>query len=53
MVETRGKVIRAGKDHKGRIRKFIEIPLLFSDDFEFGDIVRIEKVKRNESEQKA
>jgi len=53
MEAARGKIVRKGTDGKGRPRKFIEIGELYYDDFEFGDIVRIEKIQNNELEQKA
>lgn len=45
MESTRGKIVRGSKNAKGKIRKWIEIPELYYDDFDFGDIVKIEKVK--------
>jgi len=51
MDRIRSKIVKGPKDNKGRIRKFIQIPEVYYDDFEFGDIVRIEKVLRNESQQ--
>ena len=45
MEQIRSKVIRGSKDGKGRIRKYVEVPGLYYDDFEFGELVRIEKMK--------
>ena len=50
MDRFKGKVARGGTDHKGRPRKYVEIPEAYSDDFDPGDLVRIEKVKKAEQE---
>jgi hypothetical protein len=46
MIELRGKVMRGSKDHRGRLRKWIEIPALYSEDFNPGDVVTIKKLKQ-------
>jgi hypothetical protein len=53
MDGIKSKIVKGPKDNKGRIRKFIQIPEVYYDDFKFGDIVRIEKIHRNESEQES
>lgn len=53
MESVKSKIVKGPKDNKGRIRKFIQIPEVYYDDFNFGDIVRIEKVKINESQQES
>ena len=45
MEHIRSKIIKGSKDGRGRVRKYVEIPGLYYDDFEFGELVRIEKVK--------
>lgn len=40
-----GKIVRGSKDHKGRIRKWIEIKEAWYDDYDFGDMVVITKKK--------
>ena len=49
MVEARGKVIKSGRDAKGRPRKFIEITEFYYNDFDFGDFVSIKKLAKQES----
>jgi len=49
MEEIRGKVSKGGKDAKGRIRKYVEIPELHSDDFESGEKVAITKLPKQGS----
>jgi len=51
MGGIRSKIVKGPKDNKGIIRKFIQIPELYYDEFEFGDIVKIEKVRKDESQQ--
>ncbi len=46
MTKIRAKIIKSGKDSKGRVRKFIAIPEFYYEDFEFGDVVEISKVKQ-------
>jgi len=53
METVRGKVVRKGKDAKGRPRKFVEIPEQYDDLFDFGDLVRLEKVQKNAPEQES
>ena len=50
MDAARGKVVKKGTDAKGRPRKFIEITGLYYDDYEFGDLVRIQKIERSKQE---
>ena len=50
MEEIRAKIIKGSKDRQGRIRKFIPVPTLYYDDFEFGDVVAIKRVKKAEEE---
>ena len=47
MSPAKGKVVKKGTDAKGRPRKFIEIRGLDYNNFEFGDIVEINKVQSN------
>ena len=51
MEFVKGKIVKKGTDAQGRPRKAVEVPNLYYDDFEFGEIVRIEKLKKNESQQ--
>jgi hypothetical protein len=53
MEEIRSKIIKGSKDRKGNVRKFISIPEVFYDEFEFGDIVRIRKIERKKSKQES
>jgi hypothetical protein len=53
MDAARGKVVRRGTDAKGRARKAVEVPYTHYDDFEFGEIVRIEKLKKDETQQES
>lgn len=53
MEMMRSRIVKGPKDNKGRVRKFIQIPEAYYDEFEFGDIVRIEKVQRDESKQES
>ena len=50
-MKVRSKVFKGSKDRKGRIRKFISIPDTYYDDFEFGEVVDINKLAKDESEQ--
>ena len=53
MDAARGKIARRGTDAKGRPRKVVEVPYTHYDDFEFGEIVSIEKVKKDGSQQES
>jgi hypothetical protein len=53
MEKIRSKIIKGPKDGKGITRKFIRIPIEYYDEFEFGEIVRIEKIHKNESAQES
>jgi hypothetical protein len=53
MEKVRSKIIKGPKDGKGLTRKFVRIPIEYYDDFEFGEIVRIEKLQKNESVQES
>ena len=53
MEEIRSRIIKGGKDRKGRIRKFIPVPTLYYDEYEFGDVVIIQRIKKDESNQEA
>lgn len=50
MATGKGKIVRKGTDGKGKPRKFIEVRGIDYDEFDFGDIVRIEKVEKPEQE---
>ena len=45
---VRAKIIKGAKDAKMKTRKYVQIPDLYYDDFEFGDVVEITKVKDKE-----
>jgi hypothetical protein len=45
---VRSKVIRGPKDRHGKVRKFIQIPDTYYDDFQFGDLVEVQKHQKNE-----
>ena len=47
---AKGKVVRKGTNNHGIPRKFIEIRGLDYDDFDFGDIVRIEKIGKSQQQ---
>ena len=47
-MQVRSKIIRSGKDRNGNSRKFISIPEVYYDDFEFGEIVEIKKLEKKE-----
>jgi len=53
METVRSKIIKGPKDGKGMTRKFIRVPIEFYDEFEFGDIVRIQKIEKKESKQES
>lgn len=44
-MKTYSKVVRFGKDKKKKERKIVEIPKNSRDNFEFGEMVEIVKVK--------
>ena len=44
-MQFRSRIIRAGKDRKGNIRKFVSVPQVYIDEFNVGDVVEITKVK--------
>lgn len=47
METVRSKIVKGPKDNKGKIRKFIQIPENYYEEFEFGDVVKIEKVNKS------
>jgi len=51
METIRSKIIKGSKDRKGIIRKFIPVPTLYYDDFEFGDVIEIRKIKKDQKQQ--
>jgi len=53
MEEVRSRVIRGPKDRQGKTRKFIPVPGVFYEDFEFGQIVTIKTPKEDETEQES
>ena len=44
-MKIRGKIIKGPKNKKGTNRKFIEVPCLYYDDFDFGEIVELKKAE--------
>jgi hypothetical protein len=50
MATGKGKVVRKGTDGKGRPRKFIEVRGIDYDEFDFGDIVEYDHVKKLQQE---
>ena len=48
MVKARSRIVKGAKDAKGNTRKYIQIPEVHYDDFEFGDIVEVIKVEKKE-----
>jgi len=46
MINVRSRIIRGAKDGKGNTRKYIQIPEVFYDDFEFGEIVQVNKIEK-------
>ena len=53
MEEIRSKIVKGPKDGKGITRKFVRIPIEYYNDFEFGELVRIQKIGNNESTQES
>ena len=53
MEEVRSKIVKGPKDGKGMTRKFIRVPIEFYDDFEFGEMVRIQKIEKKKSKQES
>ena len=47
---VRSKVIKGPKDAQGKKRKYIQIPDLHYNDFQFGDIVEVEKLEESKQE---
>lgn len=44
MIEIRSRIIKGAKDAKGITRKFIQVPEVYYNDFEFGEVVEIRKL---------
>ena len=47
---VRSKIIKGPKDGHGRVRKFIQIPEVYYNDFQFGDIVEVKKHEESKQE---
>jgi len=43
---VRSRISRGSKDNKGRPRKYIQIPDLYYDEYNFGDVVDVKKVQQ-------
>ena len=46
MINVRSRIIKGAKDAKGNTRKYIQIPEVYYDEFEFGDIVQVNKIQK-------
>jgi|AntAceMinimDraft_9_1070365.scaffolds.fasta_scaffold107766_2 hypothetical protein len=44
MVLIRSRIIKGAKDAKGITRKYVQIPELYYNEFEFGEVVEINAI---------